>query len=83
MVGLRPEKIALSLTPPQSGDNHLRAQVTKATYEGADYHVRVETDIGNMQVLVPAWRSLFEPAPGARVWLSWPKDASVILRDDR
>jgi ABC-type Fe3+/spermidine/putrescine transport system ATPase subunit len=83
LIGLRPEKIALSVTQPPSADNHLRAEVAKATYEGADYHVRVATDIGDMQVMVPAWRSLFEPAPGAQVWLSWSKDASVILRDDR
>jgi spermidine/putrescine ABC transporter ATP-binding subunit len=83
LIGLRPEKIALSVTQPPGGDNHLRAEVTKATYEGTDYHVRVATDIGDMQVRVPAWRSLFEPAPGARVWLAWPRDASVILRDDR
>ncbi|HWD17367.1 MAG TPA: ABC transporter ATP-binding protein [Casimicrobiaceae bacterium] len=83
LIGLRPEKIALSVTQPPGGDNHLRAEVTKATYEGTDYHVRVATDIGDMQVMVPAWRSVFEPAPGERVWLAWPKDASVIVRDDR
>ena len=83
VIGLRPEKIALSGTEPADGCNHLRAEVTKATYEGADYHVRVATDIGSMQVVVPAWRSAVEPAPGSHVWLSWPNDASVVLRDDR
>ena len=83
LIGLRPEKIALSMTKPAGSGNHLRAEVTKATYEGAAYHVRVSTDIGAMQVVVPAWRSLFEPAPGSPAWLSWPSDASVILRDDR
>jgi hypothetical protein len=43
----------------------------------------VTTDIGEMQVVQPAWRTAFEPGPGARVWLSWPHDASVILLDDR
>jgi len=83
LIGLRPEKIALSVTKPTGAGNHLRAEVTKATYEGADYHVRVTTDIGAMQAVLPVWRSLFEPAPGSPVWLSWPSDASVILRDDR
>jgi putative spermidine/putrescine transport system ATP-binding protein len=83
LIGLRPEKIALSAAQPADGDNRLQAEVTKATYEGADYHVRVGTDIGEMQVVVPAWRSAIEPVPGSRVWLSWPSDASVLLRDDR
>ena len=83
LIGLRPEKIAVSMTKSRDAGNHLRAEVTKATYEGADYHVRVATDIGAMQVVVPVWRSGFEPAPGSPVWLSWPSDASVILRDDR
>jgi spermidine/putrescine ABC transporter ATP-binding subunit len=83
LIGLRPEKIALSSAEPPAGDNRLRAEVTKATYEGADYHVRVRTDIGGMQVVVPAWRGAIEPAPGSRVWLSWPRDASVVLSDDR
>jgi putative spermidine/putrescine transport system ATP-binding protein len=83
LIGLRPEKIALSGTEPAGAVNRLRAEVTKATYEGADYHVRVAADIGAMQVVVPAWRNAIEPAPGSQVWLSWPSDASVVLRDDR
>jgi len=61
----------------------LLAEVKKATYEGADYHVRTATDCGEMQVVRPAWGSAFEPEPGSQVWLSWSQDASVILHDDR
>jgi len=73
----------LSVDEPTDRDNRLRAEVTKATYEGADYRVRVATDVGEMQVVLPAWQSAIEPAPGAKVWLSWPIDAAVVLRDDR
>jgi ABC-type Fe3+/spermidine/putrescine transport system ATPase subunit len=83
VLGLRPEKLALSGTEPADMTNRLRGEVIKATYEGADYHVRVATDIGSMQVVVPVWRSAIEPAAGSPVWLSWSSDASVILRDDR
>jgi putative spermidine/putrescine transport system ATP-binding protein len=83
VLGLRPEKLALSGTEPADTSNRLRGEVIKATYEGADYHVRLATDIGSMQVVVPVWRSAIEPAAGAHVWLSWTSDASVILRDDR
>jgi putative spermidine/putrescine transport system ATP-binding protein len=83
VIGLRPEKMTLSGTEPVDVSNRLRAEITKATYEGADYHVRVTTDIGSMQVVVPVWRSAIEPAAGSRVWLSWSSDASVMLHDDR
>ena len=83
LIALRPEKLELSDAEPTSAGNHLRAEVTKVTYEGTDYHVRVATDIGAMQVVVPAWRNAIEPAPGSQVWLSWAPDASVVLRDDR
>ena len=83
LIALRPEKLELSGSEPAGAGNHLRAEVTKTTYEGADYHVRVATDIGAMQVVVPAWRTAIEPAPGSQVWLSWAQDASVVLRDDR
>ena len=83
LIGLRPEKVALSDIESEGNVNRLRGEVTKATYEGADYHVRVATAIGPMQVVVPAWRTTMEPATGSSVWLSWPNDASVVLRDDR
>ena len=83
LIGLRPENLALSGGEPAGTSNHLRAEVTRATFEGADYHVRVATDVGVMQVVVPAWRSGTELSPGSHVWLSWPKEASVVLRDDR
>jgi putative spermidine/putrescine transport system ATP-binding protein len=83
VIGLRPEKMALSGSEPDDVPNRLRAQVTKATYEGADYHVRVATDIGSMQVTMPVWRSAIEPMAGSHVWLSWSSDAPVVLRDDR
>ncbi|HSC97374.1 MAG TPA: ABC transporter ATP-binding protein [Casimicrobiaceae bacterium] len=83
LIGLRPEKVVVSASEPDGDDNRVRGEVTKTTYEGADYHVRVATDIGPMQAVVPAWRRDFEPQPGSVVWLSWPGDASVVLRDDR
>jgi len=83
MLGMRPEKMSLSGTEPTDTNNRLRAEVMKATYEGADYYVRVATDIGSMQVMVPAWRSAIEPAAGSHGWLSWSSDASVMLHDDR
>jgi spermidine/putrescine ABC transporter ATP-binding subunit len=83
LIGLRPEKIVLTQQQPANTENCLLAEVKKATYEGADYHVRTATDIGEMQVVRPAWGSAFEPEPGSQVWLSWSQDASVILHDDR
>ncbi len=83
LIGLRPEKTLLSIDEPADNGNRIRGVVSKTTYEGADYHVRVATDIGPMQAVVPAGRSASAPEPGSAVWLSWPTDASVVLRDDR
>ena len=82
LIGLRPEKIVFSEDEPTRA-NRLVGEVTKATYEGADHHVRVMTTIGSIQVTVPAWRNSIEPLPGAKVWLSWDPNATAVLRDDR
>jgi ABC-type Fe3+/spermidine/putrescine transport system ATPase subunit len=83
LIGLRPEKIALSGAEPAGGVNRLRAEVIKTIYEGTDYHVHVTTAIGPMQVVVPVWRSATALEPGSQVWLSWQHDAAAVLRDDR
>ena len=84
LIGLRPENLALSgsepararQSPARRGDEGdvTRAPTTTCAWRPTS---------APMQVVVPAWRTAIEPAPGSQVWLSWPKDASVVLRDDR
>jgi len=83
LVGLRPEKVAVSISQPGDAMNAVQGTIVSCAYLGADHHVRVDTAIGSMQVIAPAWRSKFDPQPGIPVWLSWADDASVVLADDR
>jgi putative spermidine/putrescine transport system ATP-binding protein len=83
LIGLRPEQMTFTPGKPADGINMLAAEIASLTYEGADYHVRVTTPIGAMQVVVATSQLADEPARGARAWLSWRPDASVVLRDDR
>jgi putative spermidine/putrescine transport system ATP-binding protein len=83
LIGLRPEQMALTQIEPADGINKVAGTIASLTYEGADYHVRVSTPFGAMQVVVAASQLDDEPVRGASVWLSWRPDASVVLRDDR
>ena len=83
LVGLRPEKVAISITQPGEAMNAVKGTIASCTYLGADHHVRVDTVIGSMQVVAPAWQSKIDLQPGVAVWLSWLDDASVVLADDR
>ncbi len=83
LVGLRPEKVAVSTAQPGDAMNAVKGTIASCAYLGADHHVRVDTVIGSMQVIAPTWRSTIDPQPGVPVWLSWPDDASVLLADDR
>jgi putative spermidine/putrescine transport system ATP-binding protein len=82
LIGLRPEKIVLTTAEPANDANRLAGEVASVSYEGADYHVRVATPIGSIQVAVPAGHGGIEPVGGARLWLSWDPAASVVLRDE-
>jgi len=83
LIGLRPEKIALTRQEPAEGTNKLAAEITSVTYEGPNQHIRVTTPIGAMQVVAASSQLEIEAARGARAWLSWRPDASVVLHDDR
>lgn len=81
-LALRPEKLRLS-AGPDGQSNSVPADITRVTYEGADYHVRATTPLGSMQAIVPSGLGGIEPAPGSKVWLTWADDAAVVLTDDR
>jgi spermidine/putrescine ABC transporter ATP-binding subunit len=83
LLALRPEKIALSAEEPTHAANRLVGTVHSAAYQGAETHVRVDTALGSMQVVVASWLTTMEPQPGASVWLAWAEDAAVVVQDDR
>ena len=83
LVGLRPEKIDVSTAKPDGASNAVAGTVLGATYLGADRSIRMDTPLGEIEVMTSTWRSGLAPQPGMAVWLSWDDDASVLLVDDR
>jgi len=83
LIAIRPEKIAISESPPGEAANCINGEIKTWNYFGSNFQATVQTDnLGELTVLAPAWRSPVEPANGLRVWLSWDPDASVIVIDD-
>ena len=89
LVGLRPEMVRLSTAdgggdaPANGAANRVPGEIVLVTYEGADYHVRLNTPLGPMQALVASGNGTPVPARGDRVALAWDEDAAVVLADDR
>jgi putrescine transport system ATP-binding protein len=83
-LALRPEKIRLALQPPQDGGtgNQVSGVVFEIGYLGDVSIYRVRLDSGQMmKAAVANLTRLVERPIGweARVWLSWPADAGVVL----
>jgi putative spermidine/putrescine transport system ATP-binding protein len=81
-LALRPEKMSLA-TQPASDGNSLSGEIVASSYLGTNLQLRIRTSaIGDMLVSVPAWRLAVAPESGRQVWLSWDRDASVVVRPD-
>ncbi len=82
MLALRPEKMSVTTMPAPQG-NSVSGEIVASSYLGTSLHLRVRTgEIGEMMVTVPAWRLAIPPESGRLVWLSWDRDASVVVRPD-
>jgi putrescine transport system ATP-binding protein len=82
-IALRPEKIRISLQPPNGvTDNTIAGTVSDIGYLGDISLYKVRLDSGQMMKASAAnLTRLLERPIGwdARVWLSWPPDAGVVL----
>jgi putrescine transport system ATP-binding protein len=82
-LALRPEKIRISLQPPSTADdNCLAGTVSDIGYLGdtSIYKVRLDSGQGMKASASNLTRVLALPIGwDARVWLSWPPDAGVVL----
>jgi putrescine transport system ATP-binding protein len=82
-IALRPEKIRISLQPPNgAAGNCITGSVSDIGYLGDLSVYKVRLDSGQMMKASVAnlTRLLERPIGwGARVWLSWPPDAGVVL----
>ncbi len=82
-IAVRPEKVTLDPDRPRH-DNWVEGTVERVVFQGmfTEYHVRLHTG-GLFRVTQqnrePDGREL-PGAPGARVYLSWPAECSILLR---
>jgi len=81
-VALRPEKLRVSTAPPAPNENCVAGCVTEIAYLGNVSVYKVRLDNGFiMKAQLPNLTRVVERAIGAndRVWLSWTRDAGVVL----
>ncbi len=87
VVGIRPEKLALS--DRQAGDegNAIRGRLGASSYLGDRSHFFVEIEGLDSPVTVASTNDLPHKAgqmtTGAEVWLTWAPDSAIILSDDQ
>jgi putrescine transport system ATP-binding protein len=81
-VALRPEKITLAGDSPLSADNRVSGEVLHVGYLGdvSIYKVRLHDGFEMKVAVTNMLRLTGRPiAVGDRVWLSWARDAGVVL----
>ena len=82
-LALRPEKLRLAtVSPAQTQDNTFPGTILEVGYLGGVSIYQVKLDSGlTLKVAVANSTRLSERAlsSGDRVWLSWPRDAGVVL----
>jgi putrescine transport system ATP-binding protein len=79
---IRPEKIAISLDKPPTDINALAGEVWDIGYLGdvSTYHVRLPTGATIKATVTNRTRLVERPITwDDKVWLSWPRDAGVVL----
>ena len=84
LLAVRPEKIEIAPSPPPPGTaNAMAGEVTEIAYLGSVSTYRVRLDSGKMVVSTQTNRLRHGGTAigrGARVHLSWPVEASILLR---
>ena len=84
LLAVRPEKIEIAAQPPPPGTaNAMAGQVTEIAYLGSVSTYRVRLDSGRTVVSTQTNRFHYGGGAidrGARVHLSWPVEASILLR---
>ena len=84
LLAVRPEKIEIAPSPPPPGTaNAMAGEVTEIAYLGSVSTYRVRLDSGKTVFSTQTNRLRHGGAAidrGARVHLSWPVEASILLR---
>jgi spermidine/putrescine transport system ATP-binding protein/putrescine transport system ATP-binding protein len=84
-VGIRPEKLVLSESPPDGAVNAVRGRLAAASYLGERSHFYISIDGLAEPLSVARQNTSARPVRSAdtELWLSWSPDAAIILPADR
>jgi len=83
LIALRPEKVSVHANQPAGVDNVAPGVVEASRYFCSTNHFIVRTKaLGSIRAAVRAWQSEVVPREGLDVFVSWTRDASVVVRDD-
>jgi spermidine/putrescine transport system ATP-binding protein/putrescine transport system ATP-binding protein len=87
VIGIRPEKLVLSDTQPNSGANAVRGRLTAASYLGERSHYYLQVDGLPGPLSVARQNSQAKVADrteaGSELWVSWQPEAAIVLPADR
>ena len=87
LVGIRPEKLSVSVERPAEGANAIRGRFATMSYFGDRSHYFIEVDGLDQRISVASQNDLQHLGSigqldyGSEVWLSWAPEAAVILAD--
>ncbi len=87
LVGIRPEKLSVSVARPPEGTNAIRGRFAAMSYLGDRSHYFVEVDGLDQRISVASQNDLQHLVAvgqldyGAEIWLTWAPAGAVILAD--
>ena len=85
LVGIRPEKLSVSVARPAEGENAIRGQLATMSYFGDRSHYFVEVEGVDQRISVASQNDLQHLGSigqldyGTEVWLTWAPEGAVIL----
>jgi len=83
LLAVRPEHMQLHSAPPQvNGHNVVQAVLTAKTYQGASTELCLGAGVEGkqpMSLAVHADHQASRLEQGAKVWLSWPIEKSLLI----
>ena len=87
LIGIRPEKLSVSVARPAEGTNGIRGRFAAMSYLGDRSHYFVEVEGLDQRISVASQNDLQHLMAigqldyGAEIWLTWAPAGAVILAD--
>lgn len=79
-VVIRPERLTITKESPQSGNNHVQAQVTDLVYLGSSRKLVLRLANGDPAIVRETAGRVSDAMPGDQVTLVWAIDDGVLVR---